>query len=468
MAEGWRALLCLAAAAAAWALAPGAAGAGGAGGAAIPATLAPGLALFVLVGGLWLTQALPLAVTALLVPVLAVLLGLADLRTALLPFAHPIIFLFLGGFALAAALQRQGLDQALAHAVLRAVGGHPLRAVLALCGLTALLSMWISNTATAAMMLPLALGLLQGRHAHGPADASPGRPAPPGPKEAIFVLLALAYSASIGGIATLVGSPPNAIAAAQAGIGFAQWLVFGLPAALLLWPLMLLLLWALLRPRLGGRVPVPSAGLVWTRQRISTLLIFAATVLGWVGGVPLAAALGVQADVDSLVALAAIAALVASGCLRWRELETQTQWGVLLLFGGGLALSALMQSSGASAYLAAGTLALADGLPRLLLVLAVVAFVVFLTELVSNTASAALVLPILLPAASSLGLSPQAAAAAVAIAASCAFMLPVATPPNAIVFATERVPQAWMMRCGLVLNLACIAVITALALLLGR
>jgi sodium-dependent dicarboxylate transporter 2/3/5 len=191
-------------------------------------------------------------------------------------------------------------------------------------------------------------------------------------------------------------------------------------------------------------------------------------VLGWVGGVPLAAALGVQADVDSLVALAAIAALVASGCLRWRELERQTQWGVLLLFGGGLALSALMQSSGASAYLAEGALALADGLPRVLLVLAVVAFVVFLTELVSNTASAALVLPILLPAASSLGLSPQAAAAAVAIAASCAFMLPVATPPNAIVFATERVPQAWMMRCGLMLNLACIAVITALALLLGH
>lgn len=439
----WLILPCALAAAATWALAPAA------------GDLAAGLALFVFIGGLWLTQALPLAVTALAVPLLAVLLGLADLPAALAAFAHPVIFLFLGGFALAAALQRQGLDQALTQAVLHAVGGQRLHAVLALCALAALLSMWMSNTATAAMMLPLALGLLP----RGEASAQGA-----GQREQVFVLLALAYSCSIGGMATLVGSPPNAIAAAQVDIGFAQWLSYGLPAALLLWPLMLLVLWRLLKPRLGGQVQVADVERIeWTRQRVATLLIFVLTAAGWVGGGPLARALGVQGDIDSLVALAAIVALVASGCLGWRELERQTQWGVLLLFGGGLALSALMQDSGASAFLAERVLSLTAGLPRLLLLLAVVTFVVFLTEMVSNTASAALVLPVLLPVAAGLGLSPQATAAAVALAASCAFMLPVATPPNALVFATDRVPQGEMMRCGLVLNLLSVALLALLA-----
>lgn len=441
----WLTLPCALAAALTWALAPQ------------QGPLAAGLALFVFIGGLWLTQALPLAVTALAVPLLAVLLGLADLRTALASFAHPIIFLFLGGFALAAALQRQGLDQALTHAVLRLVGGQRLHAVLALCALAALLSMWMSNTATAAMMLPLALGLLPGRD----EQAQPAK----APREQVFVLLALAYSCSIGGMATLVGSPPNAIAAAQTGIDFAGWLAYGLPAALLLWPLMLLLLWQLLKPRLRGHVAVPAQRLHWTRHRVLTLLIFLLTAAGWMGGDALARALDLQADVDSLVALAAVVALVGSGCLGWRELERQTQWGVLLLFGGGLALSALMQGSGASAFLAERVLEAAAELPRLLLLLAVVAFVVFLTELVSNTASAALVLPVLLPVAAGLGLSPQATAAAVALAASCAFMLPVATPPNALVFATERVPQAEMMRCGLWLNLLGVLLLAGLAAL---
>lgn len=439
-----------------------------------PAAQAGALALFVLIGGLWLTQALPLAVTALLVPLGAVLLGLAAPTAALAPFAHPIIFLFLGGFALAAALQRQGLDRALAGAVLRLAGGRRLGAVLLLTALAALLSMWISNTATAAMMLPLAMGLLGEAPARGPVAAAgaPGEAAPDaggipevGPRERIFVLLALAYSASIGGIATPVGSPPNAIAAAQAGMDFAQWLAFGLPAVALLWPLMLVVLWLLLRPSLGGRVALAHAPLAWTRDRVVTVVIFGAAVTGWVGGAPLARALGLTGDTDSLVALAAIVALVGSGVLGWRELESRAQWGVLLLFGGGLALSGVMQSSGASRLLAEGLLAQVQGAPAWLVLAGVIAFVVFLTELVSNTASAALLLPIFLPMASALGLPPPAAAAAIAVAASCAFMLPVATPPNAIVFATDQVPQAQMMRCGLWLNLACIVAIGALATL---
>jgi len=414
--------------------------------------LRTGLALFALIGSLWMTQALHLSVTALLVPLLAVLTGLMDLRTALASFAHPIIFLFLGGFALAAALQRQGLDRALAVAVLRLAAGRRDAAVVLLFALTALLSMWISNTATAAMMLPLALGLL--------------REDDDGPPERAFVLLGVAYSASIGGIGTLVGSPPNAIAAAQAGIGFAEWMRIGVPLVLLLLPLMAGVLFLTLRPRLGEQAATPeedALSLRWTREQRITLAVFGLTAAGWIGAAPLGSALGITADVDSAIALAAIVALVASGAIGWTDIEKRTQWGVLLLFGGGLALSEVMAASGASRFMAGALTAALQDAPTLLLLLGVVAFVVFLTELVSNTASAALLVPIFLGVAASLGLPPALFAAAIAVSASCAFMLPVATPPNAIVYATEQVPQATMMRCGLVLNGVCIVVITAVA-----
>jgi sodium-dependent dicarboxylate transporter 2/3/5 len=410
-----------------------------------------GLALFVLIGGLWMTQALHLSVTALLVPLLAVLAGLLSVRDALASFANPIIVLFLGGFALAAALQRHGLDRALAAGVLRLARGHRVRAVLLLFALTAALSMWISNTATAAMMLPLALGLLHDDDTIGA-------------REKTFVLLGLAYSASIGGIGTLVGSPPNAIAAAQVGLDFAGWLRIGLPMVALLWPLMVGVLWLVLRPQLRGRVAVVQAApFAWTRERRLAVAIFALTAVGWVAGAPLGRWLGVGGDIDSLVAIAALVALVATGVLAWPDIEQRTEWGVLLLFGGGLALSHVMGSSGASRFLADGLVALLQGAPAWLLLLGVVAFVVFLTELVSNTASAALLVPIFLGVAAALGLSPTLLAAAIAVGASCAFMLPVATPPNALVFGTAAVPAGAMMRCGLVLNFVCIAVITAVA-----
>lgn len=433
---------CLALAAATWLLVPG------------DDMLRRGLALFALVGSLWMTQALPLAVTALAVPVLAVLCGLLAPRAALAPFAHPVIFLFLGGFALAAALRQQGLDRALVAVVLRVAGGSRLAAVLMLCGLTAVLSMWMSNTATVALMLPLAMGLLEREG----DDAF-------GPREQAFVLLALAYSASIGGMATVIGSPPNALAAAQAGISFAEWLRIGVPLALLLWPLMLGVLALALRPRLRGRIEPRHEPMPWTAPRRATAAIFGAAVLAWMLGVPLGDWLGIPADMDTVVALAALLLLVVSGCLDWSFLERHVQWGVLLLFGGGLALSEVMSRSGASRFMAEGILTLLRDAPLLLVMVGVVAFVVFLTELVSNTASAALLLPLLLPVASALGLPPLAMAAAIGVAASCAFMLPVATPPNALVFSTGAVPAATMMRCGLWLNLACIAVITGFALL---
>jgi sodium-dependent dicarboxylate transporter 2/3/5 len=164
---------------------------------------------------------------------------------------------------------------------------------------------------------------------------------------------------------------------------------------------------------------------------------------------------------DSWVALVAVVALVASRAVSWQTIERQTHWGVLLLFGGGLALSQVMQVSGASGFLAAALVGALQGSASIWLVLGVVAFVVFLTELVSNTASAALLIPIFFGVAQAMGLPGALLAVAIAVSASCAFMLPVATPPNAIVFATDQVPQADMMRCGFVLNLVCIGVITA-------
>jgi len=444
-----RLALCLLLAGAAWLLAP-----------ADPVALGRGLAVFVLVGSLWVTQALPLPVTALSVPLLAILAGLLPARQALAPFAHPVIFLFLGGFALAAALRQQGLDRALVGAVLQWAGGRRALAILILAGLTALLSMWMSNTATVALMLPLALGLLALDEAEADEDAAP--------RERAFVLLALAYSASIGGMATLIGSPPNAIAAGQAGISFAQWLAIGGPLALLMWPLMLGVLALVLRPRLSGRIAVPHEPLDWTRPRIVTAAVFALAVAGWVLGGPLGSALGIAADMDTVVALAAILALAAGGALDWSVLERHVQWGVLLLFGGGLALGEVMSGSGGSRFLAQGLLAWLQDAPLPLVVLGVVAFVVFLTELVSNTASAALLLPLLLPVAGAMGLPPVAMAAAIGIAASCAFMLPVATPPNAMVFGTGQVASATMMRCGFWLNLVAIGLITAAALLVWR
>lgn len=439
--KGWLGLLApFALAAGVWTLMPA------------QAELRSGMTLFALIGAMWVTQGLPLAVTALAVPLLAAFGGLLPVAKALASFAHPVIFLFLGGFALAAALSRQGLDRALATAVLRLAGGRLLGAVLLLAGLSALLSMWVSNTATATLMLPLALGLLRS------ADERVI-----GVREKAFVLLALAYSASIGGIGTLVGSPPNAIAAAQAGISFVQWMQMGLPLVLTLWPLMLLVLALVLRPRLSGRIEWEESPLVWTRAQMTTAAIFFLTVAAWIGSAPLARLLGVASDMDTLIALAAMVLLAATRVIAWADLERHTRWGVLVLFGGGLALSEVMATSGGSRFLAEALLDAVGQAPMAWVVLGVLLFVVLLTELVSNTASAALLLPVFLSVAVPLGLPPVAVAAAIAMAASCAFMLPVATPPNAIVFASNEVSQSAMMRCGLVLNVVCTLVIAAMA-----
>ncbi|MCD8547491.1 MAG: SLC13 family permease [Aeromonadaceae bacterium] len=414
-----------------------------------------GLAILVTIGLLWLTEAIPLTITALLVPVLAVLLGVFPLKEALSEFANPILYLFLGGFTLAAALAHQGLDTLLAQRVLLLARGRLDLGALLLFLISAGLSMWISNTATTAMMMPLAMGL-----AHR-LDPEQDRPT------LVFLLLGVAYSASIGGIGTLVGSPPNAIAAAQLGMSFTDWLLFGLPVVVLLWPVAILLLWWGLKPRLKVRFELEQTPLVWTSGRRLTLLIFALTVLGWIFSAPLSGWLGGIAQFDSLIALLAVVAVAVSGVARWQDINQATDWGILLLFGGGLTLSAVLSQTGTSAFLADQIALALQGAHPFAILLLLAAFVVFLTELTSNTATAALLIPLFISVAVPLQVSPVVMAVLIAVGASCAFMLPVATPPNAIVFASGLIRQREMMRVGLRLNLVFSILLACLAYFVG-
>jgi sodium-dependent dicarboxylate transporter 2/3/5 len=410
-----------------------------------------GISILVFVAILWLTEAIHVSITALLIPLLAVFLGVFNTQVALNNFSNSIIFLFLGGFALAAALHKQKLDQAIADKVLILAQGKMSVAVFMLFGVSAGLSMWISNTATTAMMLPLVLGVmtkLDGDKNH---------------RTFLFVLLGIAYSASIGGIATLVGSPPNAIAAAEVGLNFTEWMKLALPISLLLMPVAVLVLYVMTKPDLSHKFELDHKPVEWTNGKKVTLAIFLLTVTLWIFSKPINAMLGGFAKFDTLVALGAILLLGASRAVEWKDIEKTTDWGVLILFGGGICLSNVLKDTGTSVFLAHSLSGFLEQAGVLLTILAVVAFVVFLTEFASNTASAALLVPVFATIAEALGMSPVILSALIAVAASCAFMLPVATPPNAIVFGTGHIKQKEMMRIGLVLNIACIGVLTLFA-----
>lgn len=414
-----------------------------------------GLALFVGIAFLWMTEALPLAITALLVPVIAAVMGLSGVKDSLASFAAPPIFLFLGGFALASALSAQGIDRWLAGKLAQLGKGKFIPVCLYLFGGTALLSMCVSNTATTAMMIPLALGIISQFRTEGAA-----------PKNTYFLLLGVAYAASIGGLGTLVGSPPNGIAAKALGVSFSEWLKFGIPAVIVLLPAMVATLHFLLKPsNEGGAIEVKAERFDFTPQRKITLAIFAAAALGWIFGTPLGKLLGIS-DIDTWVALAAIGLLAATRVVSWRQIEEGTDWGVLLLFGGGLALSAVLGSSGASLFMARLLGGAMGEWPLWAIIMGVVAFVIFLSELASNTATAALLVPIFMAMALEFDIDAAKLVLPVTIAASCGFMLPVGTPPNAMVFATGRIPQRSMIRVGFVMDLVFIALITAMSLLL--
>ena len=424
----------------------------------------------------WLTEALPVAATALLPIAVLPVLGIVDATAAAAPYAHPLIFLFFGGFVIALAMERWGLDRRVALVVLRACGTRPTRLIGGFMIASAGLSMWVSNTATTVMMLPIGLSVIAllgtNDDASEPAVKSPF---------ALSLLLGIAYGASIGGLATLIGTPPNALLAAFMAktygieIGFGRWMLLGLPLSCGL----LLVAWLILtrvafRP---DRTPIRGASAVLSRefQSLGPLsraekrvgIVFALVALAWVFR-PVISGLVPGLTDPGIAILGALALFIVPADARrghalmnWAWAK-RLPWSILVLFGGGLSLASAIQSSGLAAWLGQGLMA-AQGWPLIALVLVVTAVVIFMTELTSNTAATAIFLPIIAAFATSMSLSPLMLAVPAALAASCAFMLPVATPPNAVIFSSGHVTIPTMARAGILLNLIAIAAIVAAA-----
>lgn len=425
----------------------------------------------------WATEALPLPVTA-LVP-LAVLPWFGATTAAELAggYGNPTLFLILGGFLLALAMERCHLHQRIAYSIVARVSGHPQGLVFGMMSATGLVSMWVSNTSTTLMMLPVALSVVA-IVAPDPASADRSQR-----NFATAAVLGVAYGATIGGLATLVGTPTNALVVGfmqenyGQTISFARWLAFGLPAVLLLMPLAWLVLVRVAFPfQLGAQ----REALASVRQALIDLgpmtpaekrvaVVFLATAAAWVFGPLLRLLPGLAGLSDTSIALLAGGSLflirdgnAAGGALLVGEDLRRIPWDVLLLFGGGLALAAAIQDSGLSEVIGR-SLAGLSALPLVLLVAAIVTLMIFWTELNSNVASAATFMPILAAIAGGTHYPVLQLIAPAAMAASCAFMLPVGTPPNAIVFASGRVSIRDMIRAGWYLNLAGIVIITAVA-----
>lgn len=414
------------------------------------APIAGAMAVTIFAATLWISEALPLPVTALLIPVGLAATGVFEANEAFRSFGDSVLFLVLGGYALAVAVESNGVDHWLARHILSMAGSRAIGLVMAFMVTSAVLSMFISNTAATALLLPVALGVLS----RNQADANLSR----------IVFLGVAYGASIGGVATLVGSPPNAIAAGLLDISFLEWLAYGMPVSLVMLVVAVTILWWTYRPEqkhitltLGEEVPLTDNG-----QR--TLAVIGITLTLWLFGPALAKLLALPAALfgSAAVACIAVALLMLTGCVNWKALEKGVHWGVLLLLGGGLSLGRGLTESGTADWLAGLLTSGGQGLPLFALLLVLVSLAVFATELISNTAVTAKLAPIMMGLALQLGLEADSLVVSVAIASSMAFMLPVATPPNALVHASGQVSQRDMMRVGLRLNFAAITVITLL------
>lgn len=416
-----------------------------------------GLALLIFIGILWLTEAFNITVTSLMVPILAIGLNVLPTKAAFAPFSEPIIFMFFGGFVLAAVMNIQKLDLWIANHIIRLARGNLKLTVLYLFAATAGLSLFINNTAVAAMMLPLTLGILK------KVDLKTNRAL------YVFVLLGVAFSASIGGIGTLTGSAPNAILASQLKITFSEWLFYGIPVAILLMIGMVFSLLVVLRPNFNVPFEISLEEIPLTSKRKITLAVFVIAAFFLVFGSWLEPFIRSVLELsqpiknfDAVVAMTAVIILCITHTATWSEIQDRTEWGVLMLFGGGLVLGIVLKETGASKILA-DTIVNYIGMQHwLVMTLVLTAFIVFLTEFTSNTATAALMTPIFISVAEGLGLPPVSLAAIVACSASCAFMLPIATPPNAIVFSTGYIKQSEMVKVGFILNIISTAVIGGL------
>ena len=416
-----------------------------------------GLALLVFIGILWLTEAFNITVTSLMVPILAIGLNVLPTKAAFAPFSEPIIFMFFGGFVLAAVMNIQKLDLWIANHIIRLASGNLKLTVLYLFAATAGLSLFINNTAVAAMMLPLTLGILK------KVDLKTNRDL------YVFVLLGIAFSASIGGIGTLTGSAPNAILASQLKITFSEWLFYGMPVTILLMIGMVFSLLVILRPNFNVPFEIAFEEIPMTDKRKITLAVFVIAAFFLVFGSWLEPMIRSTLELsqpiknfDAVVAMTAVIILCVTHTATWSEIQDRTEWGVLMLFGGGLVLGIVLKETGASKILADTIVSYIGVQHWLVMTLVLTAFIVFLTEFTSNTATAALMIPIFISVAEGVGLPPVSLAAIVACSASCAFMLPIATPPNAIVFSTGYIKQGEMVKVGFLLNIISTLVIGGL------
>ncbi len=435
----------------------------------------------------WMTEAIPVSATALLPLVLFPWLGIASGRNAAAPYGHELIFLFLGGFLIALAMERWGLHRRVAFRALQMAGDRPIALVGGFMLVSALLSMWVSNTATAIMMLPVALSL------GGSADEE---------KEARFtvcLLLGIAYGCSIGGIATPIGTAPNVflLSFTQRELGieiaFAQWMALGVPLAAVFLPTT----WWLLTRWIFPLDNVPISGAARLRAQYVAMgppgagersagFAFATAAFLWVFRSPLASIelAGLRpfsglTDASIAIGVALLLFLLPGNrptrgtptneeqshrrtprALDW-ETALRLPWGILILFGGGLSLATAISTNGVDAFLGQQVTALRT-LPTPIVVVGVVTLIVFLTELTSNTATTATFIPLLAGIAPGLDIPPMLLVVPAAVASSFAFMLPVATPPNAVVFGSGRIAIAEMSRAGLALNLLAIALIPLL------
>jgi sodium-dependent dicarboxylate transporter 2/3/5 len=438
----------------------------------------------------WLTEALPLSVTALVPVAVLPLVGARTMREATAPYADPVIFLFLGGFILGLGMQRWGLHRRIALVTILLIGTRPPMLIAGFMLATAVMSMWVSNTATVAMMLPVGVSVIHLVRARAEREPDPASPPPPDGAAGNFataLLLGIAYAASIGGVGTLIGTPPNAILKGYIErtygqeIGFAAWLSVGLPLVAAFLPAAWLYLTRLAFP--VGRARIPG-GRELIRGELRGLgrmrggewvvfVVFSLTALAWILRPRIVALTGLRGLTDEGIAIVAALALFLipvhprerTFAMDW-ETASRLPWGILILFGGGLSLAAAIQATGVDRFLGGGFTALA-GVPPFLLVLAVALGVVFLTELTSNTAVTNTLLPVLGGAAVALGVDAAVLLIPAAIAASYAFMLPVATPPNAIVFGSGYVRLPEMVRAGFWLNLIGAALVTAMGYFLA-
>ena len=451
------------------------------------------LAIMSLVAIWWITEPVPIPVTSLLGPTLCVLLGVAPMKTAFASFANPMIFLFMGGFLIAKGMMVNGLDKRIAYGILsmRWVGDSPRRIFLAIGCACMLCSGWISNTATAAMMFPIALGLLQ---AIKEMMAANGKTIDlTNYKYATGLMLMTAYACSIGGVLTPIGTPPNIIMigfleemAPQASpVTFFEWMVWGSVAMVAYFAVAYLVLWKMFPAdvkHIDGasdfiRRHAQSLG-PWTRAQKNTLVAFLLAVVLWVTPGVLSVIFGEESDVvktygtylpEELVAIIGGLLLFflpvdrkkGTMTLSWKEGVEGIEWGTLLLFGGGLAMGSLMYSTGLSEWVGDGLKALLGGQPSewLFVGLFCVAALV-LSELTSHTAATNLLAPIAIGTAVSLGFNPILVAIGIALSSSLGFMMPVSTPPNAIVYASGYIPLPKMIKSGAIIDLIGIALIT--------